>query len=129
MSNCEAQDLTQNPSRWIAFWGVPFVMIVAGGFLGGAWQALTWTAAFTVGGTACVANAKRCSRKHCFMTGPLYLLAAIASAMNGLGLLHLDWMWIGGGALLGTLFAYGFEWIGGKYVGGGSHPDSGVASR
>src|SRR5207247_6076405 len=35
-------------------------------------------------GVACVVNAAHCGRVHCYVTGPLYLLAAIATLLAGM---------------------------------------------
>jgi hypothetical protein len=35
-----------------------------------------WIPAFLVMGIGCIANAARCGRLHCYVTGPLYILAA-----------------------------------------------------
>src|SRR3989442_15948432 len=40
-----------------------------------------WTLAFTVMGIACVVNAVRCGRVHCYFTGPFLLLLAAASLL------------------------------------------------
>src|SRR5579859_7373655 len=86
-------------SRWTAslLWWGPAVLIIGTGSIGlgsvGATNTgniihtAAWTIAFTVGAAGCLANARRCGRLHCFFTGPLYLLAAFASALYGLGVL------------------------------------------
>ncbi|HLW74651.1 MAG TPA: hypothetical protein VKT74_06245, partial [Gammaproteobacteria bacterium] len=81
-----------------------------------------WTFAFTVAAAGCLANARRCGRLHCFYTGPLYLLAALASLLYGVGVLplgHQGWNWISGTAVVGTLLAIcGLEKLFGKYRSG-----------
>jgi hypothetical protein len=100
---------------WLV-WGLPAVLLVAGGFWDAA-RAWLWTPALVVAGLACLANAARCGRLHCFFTGPLYLLAAVASLMKGSGLLALGWNWIGTAIVAGTLLAFVPEWVKGKYAG------------
>jgi len=39
--------------------------------------------AFLIMGLACIANARRCGRVHCYFTGPLFLLSAVLSAVHG----------------------------------------------
>ena len=51
------------------------------------------------------------------MTGPLFLVAALATVLDALGVTNIPWTLIAGGALLGTLFGYALEWLRGKYVG------------
>lgn len=50
---------------------------------------LLWFTAFLVAGAACLANAARCGRRHCYFTGLLFLLAA---AYNALSEFHLALM-------------------------------------
>ena len=45
--------------------------------------------AFAVMGAGCLANAARCGRIHCYVTGPLFLLAAIFVAMSAFGIVPL----------------------------------------
>jgi len=78
-----------------------------------------WTFGFTVGGVACLVNARRCGRLHCFYTGPVYILAALASLLYGLGILPLGkhgWNWIlGVAAVLSLIACCGLEQLAGKY--------------
>ena len=40
---------------------------------------------------ACIVNAVRCGRVHCYLTGPFFLLMALVALSYGLGILHLGW--------------------------------------
>ena len=116
--SCEQKDLVSGRSFWF-LWGLPMCAIALGVFVGGGGglaRALLWTPAFAVMGGACVANAARCGRLHCFITAPVFLMAAVASLLVGTGVLGIGWAWIGFGALAGTVVAYVPEWIRGKYV-------------
>lgn len=68
-------DLACSPrGRWI--WGVSWLLVGVGAI----WQALLfwlWIPAFAAAGLACLWNVRRCGRLHCYVTGPLYLLAAL----------------------------------------------------
>lgn len=114
-ASCSEKDLVAGRTYWL-FWGVPLALVLAGTGTGASARAVLWTGAFLVMGSACVANAARCGRLHCFITGPLFLLAALASILVGLDVLALGWSWIGVGALGGTLVAYAVEWARGRYV-------------
>ena len=49
-------------------------------------------------GAACLANARRCGRTHCHLTGPFFLVMAAAVLAHGAGLLPLGrygWAWLG----------------------------------
>lgn len=61
--------------RW-AF-TAPQVAFLVGFLLPVNWRAVVWPAALLVIGTACVANARRCGRVHCYFSGPFFLAAAV----------------------------------------------------
>ncbi len=86
-----ARDILSN--QWLAvavFWLPILVLVVTGGSrVGGGWRTIAWTAALGVMGTACMANAVRCGRLHCYLTGPFFLVMAFAALLYGLGILPL----------------------------------------
>jgi len=51
-----------------------------------------WVPALVVMGLGCLVNAARCGRLHCYVTGPLYLGAALYVVLFAFGLvvLHPD---------------------------------------
>lgn len=57
--------------------------------VGTLWRGVIWAIALTVMGSACVVNAVRCGRVHCYVTGPFFLLLALVSLLYGFGLLPL----------------------------------------
>jgi hypothetical protein len=62
-------------------WCLPIAALVAGS----SWPAARiwlWIPAFIVMGLACLANAARCGRVHCYLTGPVFLLAAVYTALS-----------------------------------------------
>ncbi len=82
-----ARDLTRGVSSWL-LWYLPIALLIAGG----AWprdHSWLWTLAFAVMGAGCLANAWRCGRLHCFVTGPLFVLAAIWSLLSAVGVVSL----------------------------------------
>ncbi|MGH8235377.1 MAG: hypothetical protein ACREPU_14450 [Rhodanobacteraceae bacterium] len=83
----KARDLTCGGSAWL-LWRLPAVLVIAGD----AWprgMAWLWAIAFAMAGTGCLANAARCGRTHCYVTGPLFLLAAIWCLFSALGVVAL----------------------------------------
>lgn len=114
LDGIKRNDLVGTKAAWIV-WGLPKIMFLAGVFWS-AGRVWLWTPALAVAGAACVVNAARCHRLHCYFTGPLYLLGAAASLLRGLGLLPLSWSWIGIALVAGTVLAYLPEWIRGKYL-------------
>lgn len=108
MSKCNERDLLS--SRWatLLLWVGPWVLIISTGGTSSIIHAVVWTSAFTVAGVACLVNARRCGRLHCFFTGPGFILAALASLLYGLDILPLGshgWMWILDSTVVLTLFA------------------------
>jgi hypothetical protein len=115
---CEAgyrqTDLAGRRIGWLV-WGVPAVFIA----LGIGWDAARawlWVPSLVFAGTACIANASRCGRLHCFITGPVYLLAAITALLDGTHLVRVAWPWILALVVGGTLVGYGLEWVRGRYI-------------
>ena len=45
--------------------------------------ALIWVALFVWMGTGCILNARRCHRPHCYISGPVFLLGAVARLVGG----------------------------------------------
>jgi hypothetical protein len=75
-----------------------------------------WAPALLAAGTACLINAARCGRLHCYFTGPLFLLAAGVTLLRSLGIAPIRWNWILWALFVGTPLAHVPEWIRGKYV-------------
>lgn len=78
--NCETSDLARGWSA-VLLWGVPVAALVAGSYFPRARLAL-WLPALIVMGVACLRNAARCGRVHCYLAGPLLLLAAMYVALS-----------------------------------------------
>lgn len=122
-----AGDLTCGPAAlWL--WRVPTLMIVVGAFwpAGRFWL---WIPAFLVAGGACLVNARRCGRVHCYATGPLYLGAA-----GYLVLALLDRVPFRFGRFLGvvvglSLLAHIGELLLGRYRGPGPGPAASSTSE
>ena len=86
-SQCSARDLTGRKTAWF-LWYVPILLVI----VGSSWdrgRLWLWVPAFAVMGAGCLANAVRCGRTHCYVTGPLFLLAAVFVALSGLGVVSL----------------------------------------
>ncbi len=111
---CPGSDLPRREIHWLV-WCLPVLLLVVGIFWseGRVWL---WTPALLGAGIACVANAARCGRLHCYFTGPLYLLGAAATLLRAFEIVPLRWSWIGNAILVGTILAFLPEWFRGKYV-------------
>ena len=80
LASGQANDLTCS-SKGLFLWCLPIVALI----IGGSWsrmRAWLWIPALLVMGTGCLANAARCGRVHCYLTGPLFLLAAVYVALS-----------------------------------------------
>lgn len=111
-----ATDLVGSPLGWV-LWGLPIVPFVAGIVWAEA-RAWRWVPCLLVAGNACLANASRCGRLHRFVTGPVFLLGAVATLVDASGVMVIDWRWILATVIGGTASGYGIEWLRGRYVGG-----------
>jgi drug/metabolite transporter (DMT)-like permease len=108
------------PARLVA-WDLPTVAIIGAAFAGAPVRTVVWTVALTWMGIACLANARRCGRRHCHYTGPFFLIMALASLLYGYGVLPLGpqgWLWLGGTLIV---VGYGVLWyvperLWGKFV-------------
>ena len=103
-----AHDMLSNPLLAFALFCLPAIAIIATGHyrVGGGWRTAVWTAALSIMGTACVANAVRCGRVHCYITGPFLLVMAVVTLLYGLGILPLGgngWNAIGLTILIGAI--------------------------
>ena len=112
---CTEKDFTRRRIGWL-LWGIPAAALMVGSIVAPIPRMLLWTPTFVVAGVACLVNAARCGRVHCYLTGPLYLLAGVATLLAGMGFVPLRSSWIGGAVVGGTILAYVPEWVRGKYL-------------
>lgn len=108
-----SRDILQNRRTTVIVFGLPAFALIAIGFfnISPPWRALVWAVALTIMGSACLTNALRCGRVHCFWTGPFFLLMAIVSLLYGFGIIASiseGWNVIGLVTLIG---AVGLWWI------------------
>lgn len=102
-----------------ALWWLPSSALLISALIGTRIQAVTWPLLLTYMGVACLLNARRCGRVHCFFTGPFFLLLALVALLHGSGILSLGQR---GWSLLTATFVVGFatlffvpEWFLGRY--------------
>src|SRR5215467_12706452 len=106
-TTCESRDILSSRRRvFVLYWFPAIAIVVAGApVISNGWRAVVWTIAFLTMSGACIANALRCGRVHCYITGPFFLLMALAALSYGIGILHLGrsgWNLLGLIALIGT---------------------------
>jgi len=97
-------------SRWRVFflYWLPVIAIFVTGPLAisSGWRTAVWTVALATMGVACIVNALRCGRVHCYLTGPFFLLMALVALSYGLGILRLGengWNLLGLITLIGAI--------------------------
>ena len=86
-SDCSPNDLTGHKTAWF-LWYVPIATLV----VGSSWtrgRVWLWVPALVVMGIGCLVNAVRCGRLHCYVTGPLFLAAALYVVLSAFGLVVL----------------------------------------
>ena len=113
-----ADDLTRNWGRILLVYGIPWLVIQLVGNLSDSALAvaIAWSASFGVMGIACVVNAVRCGRVHCWFVGPWFLLTAAVTVLRYLNVTAIPWPTIVNGGLLGAIFLFfASENIWGKY--------------
>lgn len=86
----DTRDWVGNTRTYMVAWGIPTFALVAGMFVAPRTGAIVWAVALTWMGVACILNALRCGRLHCFLTGPFFLLMAVVSLLHG-----FDIVWLG----------------------------------
>ena len=125
-SSSVVRDFVKNRLASFLFWKAPAAVMVATAFfdVGSVGRALIWTACLSLMGGGCVANALRCGRLHCYITGPFFFLMAGASVLHGFGVVSFgpaEWTWIGVVTLVGAVtLTYVPERIWGQYARGAS---------
>ena len=113
-------DWASTRSGQLVGWALPAAVMVVGGVLD--LEAVVWPLALAWMGGACLANARRCGRMHCYFTGPFFLAMAALALAVGLDIVSLGargWIWIGGGTLAGAVLLHVVtERVWGRYHGG-----------
>lgn len=118
-----SRDLLSQPGSAFALFCVPAIaiFITANSRFAPGLRTIVWTVALLALGAACIANAARCRRTHCYLTGPFFLVMAIVVASYGFGVLplgHHGWSYLSLILIVGTIvFCCLPEWFFGKYRG------------
>src|SRR5215470_6061494 len=96
-TTCESRDILSSRRRVFVLYWLPAIAIVVAGApaISNSWRTVVWVVALTIMGAACILNALRCGRVHCYITGPFFVLMALAALLYGLGILHFGWNLLG----------------------------------
>jgi len=82
-------------------WWLPYAAILAGLLVPASVRTVIWVIALVWMGTACILNARRCSRTHCRYTGPYYLAMIVPVVVLGADLVHVGILgWVSLGAII-----------------------------
>jgi len=84
-------DWVTRPGAGFFWWCLPLGIGFAANLFGLPTRrlALIWVVLFVWMGTGCILNARRCHRLHCYISGPVFLLGAVALGLLAAGLLAL----------------------------------------
>ena len=115
------RDLSGQPLSFVLVWGLPLAIGFGSNFLNLPLWAHTsiWVALFAWMGLACLINARRCHRRHCYLAGPALLLGAIATALVGYEIVSIGqngFIIVTWGTFFAVLLTFVPELIWGKYV-------------
>jgi hypothetical protein len=83
---CDAKDLVRQKTG-ILLWYFSTIALVAG-FLA-TLPPWIWIPDFLIMGFGCLVNASRCGRLHCYITGPIFLLAAIYVGLSTMSIVPI----------------------------------------
>ena len=120
------RDLAGGIVRPLLVFGLPTLAVLGTGYGGFSERvlAVVWPLAFLWLGAACLSNARRCGRVHCWFTGPFFLLMSVLSLLHGTQVLSLGpdgWRLLGNGFAIGGTILYSLpERIWGRYFRSGS---------
>jgi hypothetical protein len=113
-ATCPSHDLIA--ARWACFlWCAAGIAFLAG-CVAADWRALLWISSLSAAGLLCVLNASRCHRTHCYITGPVFLLGALLTAVRAANVFFIPWNWIAYEVFLGSLAAWLLEVARGRYA-------------
>ena len=115
---CRQNDFLSSVPGMLVAWGIPIVAMLAVLGVPNTVKTWVWTSALIWMGVACLWNARRCRRNHCFWTGPFFLAMTIPVLGYGYGLLPLGtegWKWLGAAIGVGSFGIISLTERGGKY--------------
>jgi len=85
--NETGNDWVRRPGMGFVWWCLPLGVGVAANFFASSARsiAFVWAAMFAWMGTGCILNALRCHRLHCYISGPVFFLGAVALVVRSGG--------------------------------------------
>lgn len=92
------RDWTARAGSLALAWGLPIAAMLTAIALDPLIKTVVWIAALAWMGVACLLNARRCGRTHCYYTGPFFLVMTVPVALHGFAILPFGpegWRWLG----------------------------------
>ncbi|NNC36489.1 MAG: hypothetical protein EX271_05300 [Acidimicrobiales bacterium] len=93
MTDNQKHDQAARPLPFLLAWGLPILLLISTNFMPGLVPLPViiglMSGAFLWMGLACVLNARRCRRRHCYYSGPIFILGAIAVLLVGFQIIDL----------------------------------------
>ncbi len=123
MADNSNNDHAAQPLPFFWSWGLPLVILFSTNFMGGFVPfpiiIAVMSGSFFWMGLACLLNARRCRRRHCYYSGPIFILGGIAVLLVGFEIVSLGpngLIIVVGATLTLALLTYLSEPVLGKYV-------------
>lgn len=107
MNECQSNDWGRGcwNRGFVVAWGLPILAMIVSASTGFGVR-LIWPISLAWMGLACLLNARRCGRRHCYFTGPFFLVMALVAGLYGAEALELGpngWQYIGNITVIGGL--------------------------
>ena len=112
------KDFLATPLGTLVAWGLPIGAMLLMIGTPHPLKTWVWVGALVWMGGACLLNARRCKRRHCFVTGPFFLAMTVPVLLFGYGLIDLGdggWRWLGIAVGVGAFGLTALTERGGKY--------------
>ncbi|MCB2114628.1 MAG: hypothetical protein KDD85_13940 [Parvularculaceae bacterium] len=123
MVDATRNDHAVKPLPFFWSWGLPLAILFSTNFMSGIVSKpiilMMMSGSFFWMGLACVLNARRCRRRHCYYSGPIFIAGGVGVLLIGFGVVSLGsdgLIIIVWGTLALALLTYLSELIFGKYV-------------
>jgi len=118
---CVERDLSARTGSFLTIWLAPILLagLVSVFAPNPEWAApIAWTVAFSWMGGACLLNARRCGRLHCYFSGPILLVGALAALALSAGVVDFGVRGLSitvAVTLALACLTYGLEYVWGRY--------------
>jgi hypothetical protein len=119
----EDKDLVAKPVSFMWAWGFPLLVLFSLNFATSVLPysviVVIMSGVFVWMGLGCVLNAQRCRRRHCYYSGPIFLIGAAAVLLVGFNIISIGrdgLMIVVWGTLALALLTFASEPIFGRYV-------------